>query len=100
MVRSSVIDCGTIYVIGRGTIYVMDLIYMIDRGTIYISPSNYYLIVNVTPNYQLCQCLSSNYNKMTMFPLMTKIPFIKLLKLKNIYKITKKSRKIKNKNWF
>jgi hypothetical protein len=94
-----VIDRGTIYVMEHGTIYVMDrgtimcdqswydqsdrswYNHVMDRGMIYISPSNYHLIVNVSINYQLCQCHPPNYQKMSMFPLMTKIPFIKLLKL-------------------
>jgi hypothetical protein len=38
---------------------------------------NNHLIVNVLPNYQLCQSPLLNYQKMLMSPIITKIPFEK-----------------------
>jgi hypothetical protein len=80
---------GTIYIMERGTIYMIDrgTIYVNDCGTIYISPSNYHLIVNIPPNYQLCQCppplkLPKNVN----VPPSDKNTIHKIIKLKKIIK--------------
>jgi hypothetical protein len=57
----------------------MNFIYIL-KEKIHITHSNYHLIVNVPPNYQLYQCPLPKLPKTVNVPIMTKIPFIKLLK--------------------
>jgi hypothetical protein len=44
-------------------------IFYILLGKVHIFSSNYYSIVNIPPNYQLCQLSPLNYQKMSMSPL-------------------------------
>jgi hypothetical protein len=56
---------------------------IIFNKNVLITPSNYHLIINVPPpKLPILSTPPLNYRKMSMFPLMTKIPFMKLFNLK------------------